>query len=78
MRSQGRAIEVVGLTGSTDRAAIEKFRADTGASYPMLYGLSADTKNSYGVSGYPRLRVVDRGGRRVGDDLAAVQSALDG
>jgi hypothetical protein len=76
MLEKNRTLRVVGLTESADTSAIEAFRETAGAAYPMLHGLSAATKEAYGVTGYPSLRVVDRQGRRAGDGLEALERAL--
>jgi hypothetical protein len=76
MRSRHPDLEVIGLTESTDLKAIEAFRSDTGAAYPMVYGLTTTSKEAYGVAKAPSLRVVDRKGRRAGDDLESLERAL--
>jgi hypothetical protein len=76
MQRTNTRLETVGLTESTDRAAIDAFRSDTGATYPILYGLSTETKAGYGVEKAPSLRVVDGQGRVVGDDEDDLKTAL--
>jgi hypothetical protein len=42
----------------------------------MLTGVSPKTKEDYGVAKYPSLRLVDREGRRAGEDIASLERAL--
>jgi hypothetical protein len=55
---------------------VEGFRSSTGATYPMLYGLTDAAKDAWEVSGYPSVRVVDAEGNVVGDSLDALRALL--
>lgn len=77
MQKKHDNLEVSGAT-EANAAALEKFRADTGAAFPILTGLDAGTKKAYGIVGYPTIRVLDANGRVIGSDMAALEKALAG
>ena len=41
---------------------MEKFRADKGEPWPMVFG-KADNSANYGVSGIPHFAIIDRSGK---------------
>ncbi len=78
MRSEHKNIELVGATASTDAAAIKAFREETGADFPILLGVSEETRTAYGAKGYPYFAVLDAHGAVIGSDEAAVKKAVGG
>ena len=67
---------MAGITDETNPDAIAAFRETTGATYPILMGVSDETKEAYDVTRAPSVRVVDKDGKRAGDDMEALEAAL--
>ena len=78
MRSEHNNIELVGATVSTDAAAIKAFREKSGADFPILLGVTEETRTAYGAKGYPYFAVLDGHGAVVGSDDAAIKKCVDG
>jgi hypothetical protein len=78
MRSKHDNIEVVGATASDDLDAIQAFRTKSGADYPILYGMSAETAQAYGVKDYPYFVVLESDGSIAGSGEAVLEHALEG
>ena len=76
MRSKHDNLEIAGATASDDLAAIQAFRTKSGADYPILYSVSADTAKAYGVTGYPFFVVLNADGSIAGSGEAALEAAL--
>ena len=66
------------VVGATKAAAgdLAKFRADTGATFPILTGLEQKTLDAYFVSGMPAMRVLGPDGVVVGSSPDAMRKAL--
>jgi hypothetical protein len=78
MRTKYSGLEVIGATEVSDVEAIKGFRAKTGADYPILHGLTAETKTAYGVKSYPFFVVLNKDGTIAGSDDAAIAKAAGG
>lgn len=76
MRKKYTGLEIVGATEVSSVDAIKGFRTKTGADYPILHGLSAETKQAYGVKGYPFFVVINKDGTIAGSDDAAITKAV--
>lgn len=68
---------IVGVTESTNMEHIQQFRDAAGAKYPILHGLSADTKKAYGVERYPSVRVLAKDGSVAGTDEASIAKCVE-
>lgn len=77
MQSKHKNLVVSGAT-EAKAEALKKFRADSGATFPILTGLDADVKEAYAVNAYPTIRVLDADGKVIGSDMAALEKALAG
>lgn len=78
MRTKHGNIELAGATTSSDTGAIKAFREKSGADYPILHGLSADTAKAYGVTSYPYFVVLNEDGSIAGNGEAALTKAVGG
>ena len=78
MLKDNKNLEVVGITEASDTDAIKDFRESTGAEYPLLLGVSADTKNDYEFKGAPSFVVLAADGTVAGRDEAALEKSLGG
>jgi hypothetical protein len=67
---------VVGATSFSEAGAVADFRSRTGAAYPMLSGVTEDTRRAYEVSGYPSVRVIGKNGGIVGRSLEELKALL--
>ncbi|MDJ0976617.1 MAG: hypothetical protein QNJ98_19325 [Planctomycetota bacterium] len=68
------------VSGATEAGAggLKQFRADTGATFPILTGLDAAVSKAYAVDAFPTIRVLDADGKVIGSDMAALEKALKG
>lgn len=68
------------MVGATEAAAADlaKFRDRSGATYPILHGLSADSKTAYGVTSYPSVRLLAKDGTIAATDEAGIKKILEG
>ena len=78
MRKKHEGLEIIGATTEANKAAIADFRKRSGADYPILRGLSEESKKAYGVKGYPFFVVLNKDGTIAGSDDAAIKSAVGG
>ena len=78
MRKKYEGLEVIGATESSSVDAIKGFRTRSGADYPILHGVTAETKQAYGVKGYPFFVVINKDGTIAGSDDAAITKAIGG
>ncbi len=77
MHGTNDKVVIVGVTTSTDAAALAAFREKSGANYPILMGLTEESKAAYGITGFPALRVLAADGSVAGSDEAAVTKCLE-
>jgi hypothetical protein len=75
MQKEHPELKVAGATTTTDAAAIAGFLEKAGGSFPVMAGLDAASKDAWGITGFPSVRVV-KDGKRVGDRESAVETAL--
>ena len=75
MQKEHPELKVAGATTTTDPEAIKGFLEKAGGSFPVLAGLKSASKDAWGITGFPSVRVV-KDGKRAGDAESAVETAL--
>lgn len=68
---------VVGAT-QAPQSALARFREETGAAFPILYGVSDGTLEAYGIRGTPSLVLLAADGSIAGRSEKDVAAALGG
>ena len=69
---------IVGATAFEDPGAVADFRGRTDATYPMLRGVTEDTRKAFEVSGYPALRIIGKKGGIAGRSMDDLRALLGG
>ena len=67
---------VVGATLSP-LSELAEFREATGASYPILHGLSKDTWDAYEITGVPSIVVLHADGTVAGRDEGTIDKCIE-
>ena len=66
---------LTGATPSTDVEAIKGFLAKAGRTFPVMPGLDSYSKEAWGITGFPSVRVV-KDGKRAGDKESDIAAAF--
>lgn len=69
--------DLYGATPSTDEAPLVELRADTGATFPVLLGVSPGTREAWGVQELPAVRAISADGRLVARSMMGVLARLE-
>ncbi len=70
-------LDLYGATPDTDEGLLASSRAATGMTVPVLEGVSAATREAWGVEERPAIRAVDSAGKLVARSIMGVLARLE-